>query len=182
MPDEFPTLEAVAAIATLAALVRAMQISAALRELDRVSGEMARALRAGDRGTARRLATASEGAAFSRVASSFLDALGSDPVDRAVLARSVEQASARVAKRSRRASASGALIGVLLVGLLFYAVVARVPPGTAAAPSTLFDVLVILGVLVLAVGIFLNQRLTSETRRAAQRMLEAATQDSKELA
>ena len=181
MSDEFPTLEAVAALAVLAALVRALQVFAALGELEKLSGEIARALRAGDRGAARKLATASEGAAFSRVASSLLDALGSGPVDRALLARSVEQASARVAKRSRRASRSGALIGVLLVGLLVYAVVSRVPPGAAAAPSTLFDVLVVLGVVVLVVGIFLNQRLSNETRRAARRMLEAATDESREL-
>jgi hypothetical protein len=41
---------------------------------------------------------------------------------------------------------------------------------------------VLLGVLVLAVGIYLNQRLSKETRRAARRMLEAATSGVKESA
>jgi len=38
---------------------------------------------------------------------------------------------------------------------------------------------VVLGVLVLAVGIVLNQRLSTETRKAARRMLEAATTDAR---
>jgi membrane protein required for beta-lactamase induction len=173
MPDEFPTLEAVAALATLAALVRVMQVSAALGELRRLSGEIARALRSGDRMTARRIATESEGAAFSGVVNSLLDALGSAPVDHDALVRTVEHASARVAKRSRRASTSGGLIGLLLVGLLFYAVVSRVNPGAGVAPSTLFDLLVVLGVVVLAIG-------ATEMRRAALSMLEAATNEPKE--
>jgi len=164
----------------LAAFVRAVQVSAALGELRKLSGEIARALRAGDRETARRVSSASEGAAFSRVANSLLDALGTGPVDRGALERTVEHASARVAKRSRRASTSGALIGLLLVGLLFYAIVSRVSPGAHAVPSTLFDVLVVLGAVVLAVGIVLNQRLSTETRRAARRMLDAVTDDAKE--
>jgi hypothetical protein len=179
MPDEFPTLEAVAALATLVALVRVVQVSAALGELRRLSGEIAGALRSGDRTTARRLATESEGAAFSSMASSLLDALGSGPVDREALVQTVEHASTRIAKRSRRASTSGGLTGLLLVGLLFYAVVSRVNPGAGAAPSTLFDVLVVLGVVVLAIGIFLNQRLATEMRSAAQRMLEAASGEPK---
>ncbi len=179
MPDEFPTLEAVAALATLAALVRAIQVSSALSELQKLSDEAARALLSGDRETVRRACATSEGLAFSEVATALLDALGSGSVDRKELAQTVEHASKRVARRSRRASTSGALIGVLLVGLLFYAVISRLSPGARAVPSTLFDLLVLLGVLVLAVGIFLNQRLSTETRRAAQRMLEAATGEAR---
>jgi hypothetical protein len=59
-------------------------------------------------------------------------------------------------------------------------VISRVSPDARAVPSTLFDVLVLLGVFVLAVGIYLNQRLSTETRRAAQRMLEALTSGVKE--
>jgi preprotein translocase subunit SecF len=179
MPDEFPTLEAVAALATLAALVRVLQVSAALGELRKLSDEAARALLSGDRETLRRACETSEGLAFSEVATALLDALGAGSVDREELARTVEHASKRVARRSRRASTSGALIGVLLVGMLFYAVISRLSPGARAVPSSLFDVLVLLGVLVLSVGIFLNQRLSTETRRAAQRMLEAATGGAK---
>lgn len=175
MPDEFPTLEVVAALATLVALVRVIQVSAALGELRRLSDEAARALASGDRETLRRVCATSEGLAFSDVAKALLDALGSGSVDREELKRTVEHASKRVARRSRRASRSGALVGILLVGMLFYAVISRVSPGSRAVPSTLFDVLVLLGVLVLAVGIYLNQRLSTETKRAAQRMLEAAT-------
>jgi preprotein translocase subunit SecF len=182
MPDEFPTLEAVAALATLAAFVRAVQVSSALGELEKLSGEVVRALRAGDRETLKRLSEESESQAFSELASALLEALGSGPIDREGLKRTVEHASKRIAKRSRRASASGAFTGVLLAGLLFYAVISRVSPGARAVPSTLFDVLVLLGVLVLAVGIYLNQRLSKETRRAARRMLEAATSGVKESA
>jgi hypothetical protein len=178
MPDEFPTLEVVAAIATLAALVRVVEVARALGELRRLSGKVARALRAGDREKARRVCAESEGAAFSSVATALLEALEEFPGDQGVLARTVEQAAARVAKRSRRASTSGGLIGLLLVGLLFYAIVSRVSRTSQAGPSTLFDVLVILGVVVLTVGIVLNQRLASETRNAARRMLEA-TKSSK---
>jgi hypothetical protein len=92
----------------------------------------------------------------------------------------VEQASARVATPSRRASTSGGLNGLRLVGLLFNAIVSRVSGGSHAGPSSLFDVLVILGVVVLTVGIVLNQRLARETRHAARRMLEAATSSKSE--
>jgi hypothetical protein len=180
MPDEFPTLEAVAALATLAAFVRAVQVSAALAELRRLSGDVTRALASGDRETLRGIAAESESQALSELVTALLGALGSDPVDREELRKTVEHASKRIARRSRRASASGAFVGILLVGLLFYAVISRVSPDARAVPSTLFDVLVLLGVFVLAVGIYLNQRLSTETRRAAQRMLEALTSGVKE--
>jgi hypothetical protein len=175
MPDEFPTLEAVAFLATLAVLVRAVQVGAALSELRRLSGKIAQALRAGDREAARTICAESEGVAFASLANAVLESLGTGPVDRDSVAQTVEHAAARVAKRSRRASASGLLVGLLLVGMLFYTVVSRISPGARAVPSTLFDVLVVLGVLVLAVGIVLNQRLAAETRKAARRMLDAAT-------
>jgi len=180
MPDEFPTLEAVAALATLAVLVRAMQVGAALSEIRKLSGEIAQALRAGDRQAARRICAQSEGVALASLASALLEALGTGgPVDRESVAHTVEHAVARVAKRSRRASASGVFVALLLAGMLFYTVISRISPGARAVPSTLFDVLVVLGVLVLAVGIVLNQRLSTETRKAARRMLEAATTDAR---
>ncbi|HEX6766699.1 MAG TPA: hypothetical protein VF103_14495 [Polyangiaceae bacterium] len=175
MPDEFPTLEAVAALATLAALVRALQVKAALGELERLSAGIARALRAGDRAEARRMASASEGAGFARVASSLLDALDGNESDRDALAHTVEHVASRVARRSRRASTSGALIGLLLLGLLLYAIVLRLSPRAERAPSTFFDGVVVLGVLILGVGIVMNQRLAKKTRVAARRMLDAAT-------
>jgi len=179
MPDEFPTLEAVAALATLAVLVRAVQVAGSLSEIRRLSGEIAQALRAGDRKAAKTICAESEGVAFARVASALLEALGTGPIDRESVAHTVNHAAARVVKRSRRASASGALVGLLLVGMLFYTVISRLSPGVRAVPSTLFDVLVVLGVLVLTVGIVLNQRLSTETRKAAQRMLDAATTESR---
>jgi hypothetical protein len=182
MPDEFPTLEAVAALATLVALVRAGQVLAALGELRRLSGELARALRAGDRDAAHRLVADSDGRPFSAAASALLDALNHGPVDPRALARTVEHAALRVQRRSRRASASGALVGLLLVGLLFYAFVSRLSAKAPAAPSTLFDVLVIVGVVVLAVGIVLNQLLARETRRAARTLVDAATSGGREVA
>lgn len=174
MPDEFPTLEAVAALAALAALVRTVQVFGALGEVRRSSAEIGDALRRGDRAEARRVCERSEGRAFSRVATALLDALEARPMDPEDLVRTVEHAASRVRRRSRRASASGALIGVLLVGLLFYAIVSRLSPRGPSAPSTLFDLLVVLGVVVLAIGIVANQRLASETRIAARRMLSAA--------
>jgi hypothetical protein len=182
VPDEFPTLEAVAAIAALAALVRVVEVARALAEVRRLSGKVARSLRAGDREGARRASGKSEGAAFSSVASALLDALERTPGDRESIARTVEHAATRVAKRSRRASASGAFIGLLLVGLLFYAIVSRVSREPGAGPGTLYDVLVILGVVVLMIGIVLNQRLARVTRSAARRMLDAATNAPKESA
>jgi hypothetical protein len=178
MPDEFPTLEAIAALATLAVLVRAVQVGAALSEIRKLSDEIARALRAGDRQAARRICAGSEGVAFAGLASALLEALSTrGPVDRESVAHTMEHAVARVAKRSRRASASGVMVALLLAGMLFYTVISRISPGARAVPSTLFEVLVVLGVLVLAVGIVLNQRLSTETRKAARRMLEAAVTD-----
>jgi hypothetical protein len=174
MPDEFPTIEAVAGLATLVALVRTVQIFRALGEMRRSSVEIADALGRRDRAEARRVCERSEGRAFSRLATALLDALDARPVDMEELARTVEHAASRVRRRSRRATASGALIGVLLVGLLFYAIVSRLSPKGPTAPSTLFDLLVILGVVVLAIGIVANQRLASETRRAGRRMVSAA--------
>jgi hypothetical protein len=175
MPDEFPTLEAVAALATLAALLRTVQVFGALGEVRRSSVEIAEALGRGDRAEARRVCERSEGRAFARLATVLLDTLDARPVDVEELTRTVEHAALRVRRRSRRASASGALVGILLVGLLFYAVVSRLSPKGPAAPSTLFDLLVVLGVVVLAIGIVANQRLASETRLAARRMVSAAT-------
>ncbi|HVR19942.1 MAG TPA: hypothetical protein VMS65_09600, partial [Polyangiaceae bacterium] len=96
-------------------------------------------------------------------------------------ARSVQHASVRVQRRSRRASASGAFVGLLLVGLLLYAVVARLSPTPHAAPSSLFDGLVVLGVVVHGVGVVLNQLVSRETRRAARRLGDAASASDKVL-
>jgi len=180
MPDEFPTLEVVAALATLVALVRAAQLFTALGEVRRLSDAMARALRAGDREAARRVVTESEGRAFSSVARALLDALASSAAHPETLARSVEHASVRVQRRSRRASASGAFVGLLLLGLLLYAVVSRLSPMPHAAPSSLFDGLVVLGVVVHGVGILLNHLVSRETRHAAGRLGDAASAHEKE--
>jgi uncharacterized membrane protein len=177
MPDEFPTLEVVAALATLVALVRGAQLVAALGEVRRLSDAMASALRTGDREAARRVVTQSEGRAFSSVARALLDALAHPET----LARSVKHASVRVQRQSRRSSASGAFVGLLLVGLLLYTFVARLSPTPHAAPSSLFDVLVVVGVVVHGVGIVLNQRVSRETRRAARRLGDAAPTGDKEL-
>ena len=181
MPDEFPTLEVVAALATLVALVRAAQLFAALGEVRRLSDAMARALRAGDREAARRVVTESEGRAVSSVASALRGALASSSAHPEALARSVQHASVRVERQSRRASASGVFVGLLLLGLLLYAVVARLSPTPHAAPSSLFDVLVVLGVVVHGIGIVLNQWVSRETRRAAGRLGDAASARDKEL-
>src|ERR1041384_1114784 len=117
MPDEFPTLEAVAALATLVAFVRATQVSAAIGELRRLSAEIARALRADDQAAARRVIAESEGRAVSGAALALLDALGKGPVEPEVVARTVEQAAVRFQRRSRRATASGLFVGLLLAGL-----------------------------------------------------------------
>jgi hypothetical protein len=180
MPDEFPTLEVVAALATLVALVRSVQVFAALGELRRLSDAIAPPLRAGDRDAAQRVVAESEAHAFSAAAGALLDALGRGPVDPRALARTVEHAARRVQKRSRRATGSGVLVGLLLVGLLVHAFVSRLSPRPGAAPSTLFDVLVILGLVLLAVGIVLNQLLARETRQAAERMVAAATSRERE--
>ena len=181
MPDEFPTLEVVAALATLVALVRAAQLFTALGEVRRLSDAMASALRTGDCEAARRVVTQSEGRAFSSVARALLDALASSSSHPETLARSVQHASVRVQRQSRRSSASGVFVGLLLVGLLLYAVVARLSPTPHAAPSSLFDALVVLGVVVHGVGIVLNQRVSRETRRAARRLGDAAPTGDKEL-
>jgi len=180
MPDEFPTLEVVAALATLVALVRAAQLFAALGEVRRLSDAMEHALRAGDRDAARRVVTQSERRAFSSVARALLDALASSSAHPETIARSVKHASVRVQRQSRRASASGAFVGLLLVGLLMYAVVSRLSPAPHAAPSSLFDVLVVLGVVVHGLGVVLNLLVSRETRRAAGRLSAAAPARDKE--
>ncbi len=57
MPDEFPTLEAVAALGVLALLIRTLLVASEMRSLPEFAAELVRALGAGDRAAALARAT-----------------------------------------------------------------------------------------------------------------------------
>src|SRR4051812_7616366 len=79
MPDEFPTLEVVAFIGVVAALVGMLQLRRGMSEIPRLATALERALRAGDLPEARALCGKAEGAAFARVGLALVDALGKQP-------------------------------------------------------------------------------------------------------
>lgn len=132
MPDEFPTLEVVILIGTLAALARTVALWSGLSEIPKLLPALEDALRAGDIGRARRLCERSRATTAARFGHALVEGFSTGDGERS-LERALSRTRAGVRRgHGRDLAALAVLVGAgayaerasLGVGRLFYGLLA----------------------------------------------------------
>ncbi|HEY3255644.1 MAG TPA: hypothetical protein VGJ91_16915 [Polyangiaceae bacterium] len=178
MPDEFPTLEAVAAFGVLALLIRTLLVASEIQSVPKWAAELVRALAAGDRASALAACNAPAAPALARSAREMIALVGDPPyaADAALELkqdqRELEQDLARRAESSRARDliVLAVLIGAMAFALLSNLLVSRWFHGLAAFAS----LLVIVGYVMRSRLRRLERAELSRIGDALLRMLEAA--------
>ena len=178
MPDEFPTLEAVAALGVLALLIRTLLVASEMQSAPRLAAELIGWLGEGNRAAALAACNAPAAPALARAARELIVLAGEPPygpgaaADLAEEQRELEQDLARRAESGR---ARDLIVLAVLISAMAFAVL------SSLAVSKWFHALTALAALLLIVGYVMRSRLRRiervELRRvgeAATRMLEAA--------
>lgn len=169
MPDEFPTLEVVAFIGVLAALVGMLQLRRGLREVPALTQALESALRKGDLARARAVVGEAEGAWFVRVLSGLVDALGREPRPKERdLESFAAQAQRRAAAAMQRGRARDLVVAAVLIGAAAYAVRASLGVGTA------FYAMLAAALVMTALGPLLRRSMFDAVAKASDRLVGAA--------
>lgn len=169
MPDEFPTLEVVAAIGVIAALVGTFQLRAALGEIPKRATELERALRSGDLDGARALCGRAEGAGLAAIGGAIVGALGrTPPPGTSELRRTSEAALRRAQRLAQRGRARDLVVAAVLIGAGAYAT------GAALGVGAFFYAGLGVALAATALSPVLRRSLLRELERASKGLLEAA--------
>lgn len=169
MPDEFPTLEVVAFIGVLAALVGMLQLRRGLREVPALTQALEAALRAGDLARARALAGEAEGAWFVRIGNGLVEALGREPRPKERdLEALVAQSRRRAAAAMQRGRARDLVVAAVLIGAAAYAVRASLGVGTP------FFAMLGAALVMTALGPLLRRAMFDAVEKASDRLVRAA--------
>jgi hypothetical protein len=170
MPDEFPTLEVVALIGVIAALVGMLQIRRSMSEIPKLGRALERALRAGDLAEARALCGRAEGAAFARIGLALIEALAREPAPAPrELKHVITAARKRAAATAQRGRARDLVVSAVLIGAGAYAVRASLGVGST------FYAMLAAALLVTALGPVLRRSLLNAMVRASDGVFDAAT-------
>jgi hypothetical protein len=168
--DEFPTLEVVAFIGVLAALVGMLQLRSGLREIPKLSQALEAALRAGDLPRARALTATAEGATFGRMGSALLEALSREPrPTQRALESVLTQARRRAAAAAQRGRARDLVVAAVLIGAAAYAVRASLGVGRT------FYAMLGAALFMTALGPVLRRSMLDTVVRASEGLLRAAS-------
>ena len=170
MPDEFPTLEAVALIGVVAAFVGMLQLRRGMSEIPTLGLALERALRAGDLAQARALCGQAESAAFARIGLALVDALGREPrPDAGDLRQVITHARKRAAATAQRGRGRDLVVAAVLIGAGAYALRASLGVGKP------FYAMLAAALLVTALGPVLRRSMLDKLVRASDGLLAAAT-------
>lgn len=170
MPDEFPTLEAVAALGVLALLIRTLLVVSAMQSVPGFAAELVRALALGDRATALSACNSEVAPALARSARELIALVGDPPYDPdAALElqheqRELEQDLARRAESSR---ARDLIVLSVLIGAMAFALL------SSLSVSTWFHWLAAIASLLLVVGYVMRSRLRRIEREELNRVGDA---------
>ena len=182
MSNEFPTLEAVAALGVLALLIRTLLVASEMQRLPRFSVELARALELGDRARAIAECNAQAAPALARSARELIASLGEPPYGSESAAELKHEQSELEDDLARRAE-SGRARDLIVLAVLFGAMAFAVVSSLIVTPW--FVALAALASLLLLVSFAMRSRLRSieraELTRIAEslaRMIEAAPSPS----
>jgi hypothetical protein len=169
MPDEFPTLEVVALIGVLAALLGLLQLRRSMSEIPSLAAALKRALKAGDLPEVRAQCGQAEGAAFARIGLALADALGAEtrPSERE-LRHVITNARKRSAKAAQRGRGRDLVVAAVLIGAASYAYGAKLDVGIA------FFAMLGAALVVTALGPVLRRSMLDSLERESDGLLDAA--------
>lgn len=180
MPDEFPTLEAVAALGVLALLIRTLLVASEMRTLPEFAAELGRSLGLGNRAAALSACNSPTAPALARAASELIAHTGEPPYGPDAVGDLRHEQSELELELSRRGESGRArdlVVLAVLLGAMAFAVVSGLGLGKW------FHGLAALASVLLIIGYILRSRLRSseqlELTRIADaiaRMIEAAPQ------
>ncbi len=156
MPDEFPTLEAVAALGVLALLLRTLLVASEMRSLPSFAHTLGRALGAGDRSAALAACNTPAAPALARSARELIAHVGEPPYGpEAQLDLKHEEAELEqdLARRAESGRARDLVVLAVLLGAITFAFLSRLPV------STWFHALTACAALLLVVGYVMRSQL-----------------------
>src|SRR5450432_1686736 len=148
MPDEFPTLEAVAALGVLALLIRTLLVASEMRVVPVFAASLGRSLRAGDRTAALAACSSADAPALGRAARQLISLVG-DPPYRADAALDLQNEQSELehdlGRRAESGRARDLIVLAVLIGAMTFAALSHLPvsawfQGLAAGASLLLVV------------------------------------------
>ena len=170
MPDEFPTLEAVAALGVLALLIRTLLVASEIQSVPKFAAELVRALGSGDRAAALTACNTATAPALARSAREMLVLVGEPPYGPDVSAElkheqlELEQDLARRAESGR---ARDLIVLAVLVSAMAFALL------SSLLVSTWFHALAAFASLLLIIGYVMRSRLRRIERAELGRIGDA---------
>ncbi|HEY1534338.1 MAG TPA: hypothetical protein VGF76_09975 [Polyangiaceae bacterium] len=173
MPDEFPTLEAVAALGVLALLIRTLLVLSEMRSLPVFAAELGRALGAGDRSGALAACNAPVAPAVARSARELIALVGEPPYGpdaAADLKHELGELEQDLARRGESGRARDLIVLLVLLGAMAFAVLSKLPV------SAWFHALAVAASALLVVGYVLRTRLRGIERVELTRIAGSLSQ------
>jgi hypothetical protein len=170
MPDEFPTLEAVAALGVLALLIRTLLLASEMQSVPKLAQELVKALAAGDRSGALAACNAPAAPALARSARELIALVGDPPYGPdAALDLQHEQAELELtlARRAESGRARDVIVLTVLIGAMAFAVLSNL------LVTSWFHSLAALASLLVIVGYVMRSRLRRIERSELGRIGEA---------
>jgi hypothetical protein len=173
MPDEFPTLEAVAALGVLALLIRTLLVVSEMRSLPDFAAGLGRALGVGDRAGALAACNASAAPALARSARELIALVGDPPYGpdaAADLKHELAELEQDLARRGESGRARDLIVLLVLLGAMAFAVLSKLPV------SAWFHGLAVAASALLIVGYVLRTRLRGIERAELVRIAGSLSQ------
>ncbi len=170
MSDEFPTLEAVAAVGVLALVIRTLLVANERKVLPLFATELSNSLRAGNRAAALAACNSPDAPALARVARELISHVGDPPYDEgAVLELKSEQNELEqdLARRGESGRARDLIVLAVLLGAMAFAALSRLPV------SAWFQALAGAGALLIVVGYVMRSGLRQIERVEFSRIGDA---------
>ncbi|HKO50788.1 MAG TPA: hypothetical protein VJV79_23875 [Polyangiaceae bacterium] len=170
MPDEFPTLEAVAALGVLALLIRTLLVASEMQSAPKLAAELVKALAAGDRSGALAACNAPAAPALARSAREMIALVGDPPYGPdAALELQHEQAELEqaLARRAESGRARDLIVLTVLIGAMAFAVLSNL------LVTSWFHSLAAFASLLVIIGYVMRSRLRRIERSELSRIGEA---------
>jgi len=173
MPDEFPTLEAVAALGVLALLIRTLLVASEMQSVPKLSAELVKALGAGDRAGALSACNAPAAPALARSAREMIALVGEPPYGpdtRLDLKHEQDELEQDLARRAESGRARDLIVLTVLIGAMAFAVLSNL------LVTSWFHSLAAIAALLVIVGYVMRSRLRHIERAELSRIGDALLQ------
>jgi hypothetical protein len=172
MSDEFPTLEAVAALGVLALVIRTLLVISEMQSVPRFAAELLRALGAEDRAAALAACNAPAAPALARSARELIALVGDPPYGPEIsleLTQEQRELERDLAQRAESGRARDVIVLAVLIGAMAFALL------SSLLVSTWFHALAACAALLLIVGSVMRSRLRAIERLELGHIASAVT-------